>query len=167
MNLRSVIRETLSEEYSHSNYLKWKRKNVTIRGAKEQGEENNAGAMLGRGLYTAALSNKELAKQYGKVFFVVNAIPKNPKVFNTLNDWEIWFYNTLVFNYSKAKGKEFPDKRDFNASTTIEAELIKMGYDGIVIKGREMVNFKPSEEVRYFSDEYDLKRYYTNTITRY
>lgn len=57
--------------------------------------------MLGRGLYTASLSNKQLAKQYGDVYFVVNVIPKKPKVFNTLNDYEIWFYNNLVYNYSK------------------------------------------------------------------
>ena len=37
---------------SRESYLKWKRKNVTIRGVKNEGEENYAGAMLGRGLYT-------------------------------------------------------------------------------------------------------------------
>jgi 8-oxo-dGTP pyrophosphatase MutT (NUDIX family) len=144
-----------------SGYLKWKRANVTLRGVKEVGEENNAGAMLGRGLYTAALSNKSLAKEYGQVYFVVGAIPKNPKVFNTLNEWEIWFYNTLVFKYSKENGKEYPDKRDFYANTTIEDEMMKMGYDGVVIKGREMVNFKPDDDdVKYFSNEMQLNNYY-------
>jgi hypothetical protein len=80
-------------ESNHSSYLRWKRKNVTIRGIREVGEENDAGAMLGKGLYTAALSNREMAKKYGTVYFVVNAIPKNPKIFNTLNDWEIWCPN--------------------------------------------------------------------------
>lgn len=106
--IRNVLVETLFNEAYDSQYKSWKRKNVTIRGVKEVGEENNSGAMLGRGLYTAALSNRELAKQYGTVYFVVGAIPKNPKVFNSLNEWEIWFYNNLVFKYSKEKGKDYP-----------------------------------------------------------
>ncbi len=150
--------------FDKKEYLKWKRKNVTIRGIKEAGEENGAGAMLGKGLYSASLSNKDLAKQYGKVYFVVGAKPKNPKIFNSLNEWEIWFYNTLVYQYSKKKGNDFPDKRDFDAETTIEKELQKMGYDGIEIKGREMVNFSPSEDVKYFQNEYQLENYYSICI---
>ena len=155
----------LYEDIDNKSYLKWKRNNITIRGVSKAGEENNAGAMLGRGLYTAFLSNKSLAKQYGKVYFVLGAVPKKPKVFNTLNDWEIWFYNSLVYKYSKDNGNEYPDKRDFNAKTTIEAEMEKLGYDGIIIKGREIVNFKPNkEDIRYFDDEYDLKTYYRNNF---
>lgn len=155
------LNSLLTEVYKDREYLKWKRKNITLRGVKEIGVENNAGAMLGRGLYTAFLSNKSLAKEYGSVYFVLGAIPKNPKVFNTLNDWEIWFYNTLVYQYSKENGKEYPDKRDFNAKTTIEDEMIKLGYDGIVIKGREIVNFKPIEdEIFYFRTENELKQFY-------
>lgn len=154
------------DEARASDYLSWKRKNVTIRGVKEAGEENNAGAMLGRGLYTAFLSNKDLAKQYGKVYFVLGAIPKNPKVFNTLNEWEIWFYNTLVYKYSKEKGSEYPDKRDFTANTTIEDEMQKLGYDGIVIKGREIVNFKPDDNIKYFSNEDQLENYYETVIRK-
>jgi len=157
--MKDIIKQLLKEALHNKYYLMWKRKNVTIRGMQEVAQENNAGAMLGSGLYTAFLSNKSLAKQYGKVYFVVNAIPKNPKVFNTLNDWEIWLYNTLVYNYSKAQGKDRPDKRDFNAKTTIEGEMMKMGYDGIVIKGREMVNYKP-ENVLYFENEEELINYY-------
>ena len=149
---------------NRSDYLKWKRKNVTIRGVKEIGIENSGGAMLGRGLYTAFLSNRDLAKQYGEVHFLINALPKNPKVFNTLNDWEIWFYNTLVYKYSKENGKEFPDIRDFNKNTTIENELIKMGYDGIIIKGREIVNFTPPDNVIYFKNEKQLENYYDTVI---
>jgi hypothetical protein len=159
----------LYEHYNNDRkeYLKWKRKNVTIRGIKEIGEENGGGAMLGRGLYTAYLSNKELAKQYGKVCFVVGAIPKNPKVFSSLNNWEIWFYNTLVFQFSKEQGKDFPDKRDFYSKTTIEDEMMKMGYDGIAITGREMVNFKPNEkEILYFSNEIQLEDYYEIVIAK-
>lgn len=150
--------------FNQAAYLKWKRKNVSLRGEQVKGEYNGAGAMLGNGLYTAALSNKVLAKGYGQVYFVVNAIPKKPLIFNTLNDWQIYFYNKLVFNYSKAKGKEFPDKRDFNANTTIEDEIQKMGYDGIIITGREYVNYKP-ENIIYFNNEIELKNYYENYIS--
>lgn len=150
--------DLLAEEYKHSEYLSWKRKNVTIRGIKEAGQENNAGAMLGRGLYTAFLSNKELAKQYGTVKFVVNAIPKKPKVFNTLNEWEIFFYNTLIRNYCKEHGLK-ESRTNFSQNTTIEDEMQKLGFDGIIIKGREMVNYKP-ENVQYFGNENQLKFYY-------
>ncbi len=155
----------LYEEYNdRANYLKWKRKNVTIRGVAEIGEENNAGAMLGRGLYTASLSNKQMAKQYGDIYFVLNGKPKNPKVFNTLNEWEIWFYNTLVYNYSRKNGKDYPDRRDFDKNATIEGEVIKMGYDGIEIKGREMVNFTPPDNVIYFKNEIQLYNYWETVV---
>lgn len=151
--------------FDNKSYLSWKRKNVTLRGIKEDGLENNGGTMLGKGLYTAFLSNKSLAKQYGDVKFVLNAIPKNPKIFNSLNEWEIWFYNTLVYKYSKANGKEYPDVRDFDKNTTIEKEMQNLGYDGIIIKGREMVNYKP-ENVVYFKNEEQLKNYYETLISK-
>ena len=157
----------LYEQYNNDrkDYLKWKRKNVTIRGMKEVGEENGAGAMLGDGLYTAFLSNKSLAKEYGQVRFVLGAIPKNPKVFSSLNNWEIWFYNSLVYPFSKEQGKEYPDKRDFNAKTTIQAEMLKLGYDGVVITGREMVNYTPDmSKIKYFEYEYQLENYYEDFI---
>lgn len=157
------IKETNLSEISDADYKKWKRKNVTLRGVKEFGKENNVYGSLGKGLYTAFLSNKSMAKEYGKVFFVVGGVPKNPISFNNINEWEIWFYNTLVYQFSKAKGKEFPDKMDFNASTTIEDEVKKLGYDGIVIKGREMVNFSP-EDVKYFATEDELYDYYNNNV---
>lgn len=174
MNIRKFISDSIRHQLiehihiNHKEYLSWKRKNVTIRGVSSGiGDENNAGAMLGRGLYTAFLSNKQLAKKFGKVYFVVNAVPENPKIFNTLNDWEIWFYNTLVYNYSKEQGKSYPDQRDFNEKTTIESEMQKLGYDGIVIKGREMVNFTP-KDVLYFDNEIQLMDYYENlTMKRF
>ena len=67
-DIKNYIKNLLNEEFisevnsKPKDYLNWKRKNVTIRGVKQIGEENNAGAMLGRGLYTAFLSNKSLAK---------------------------------------------------------------------------------------------------------
>lgn len=156
MNIKKII----EEEFNNAHYLKWKRDNVTLRGIRDIYADDNGGmAALGQGLYTTPLSNRALARQYGDVYFLVNAKPKNPKTFNTLNDWEIWFYNTLVYNYSKKKGKEYPDRKDFDDETSISEELIKMGYDGVLIKGREMVNFKP-ENVLYFKNENQLIQYY-------
>jgi len=169
-NLINIIRHTVKSYLNENvnfttqnsstafNYKQWKRKNVTIRGMKEIGKENDASAMLGQGLYSAALSNKDLAKQYGDVYFVVNGKPKNPKKFNTLNDYEIWFYNNLVMQFSKEQGKDFPDVRDFNKKTTIDKELQKLGYDGIEIKGREMVNYNP-KDVMYFKTERELENW--------
>jgi len=154
----------INESFNQKDYLKWKRNNVSYRGMREKGIENGGSAILGNGLYSAALSNKSMAKGYGKLYFVVNAIPKNPLKFQSLNSWEIWFYNNLVYAYSKAKGKEFPDKRDFNANTTIEDEIQKLGYDGVIISGREIVNYKP-ENVLYFETEDEVKNYYNSNIT--
>jgi hypothetical protein len=39
----------------------------------------------------------------------------------------------------------------------------KLGFDGIIIKGREMVNYKP-ENVLYFSNENQLINYYESTV---
>lgn len=71
-------------------YLTWKKKNVTIRGMKEQGVDNGVYASFGVGLYSVPLSNKSMAKQYGKPYFVYNAIPKKPKIVATLNTAELW-----------------------------------------------------------------------------
>jgi len=166
MWLIDIIKEehkVLSEDNDRREFLSWKRKNVTIRGVKDryQSGGNGNGAMLGRGLYTAALANGALSKQYGKVYFVIGGIPDNPKVFNTLNDWEIWFYNKLVVDYSKREGNSYPDKRDFYKYTTIEDEMQKLGYDGIIIKGRELVHYDIDEnDVLMFEDEYVLYDYY-------
>mgnify|MGYP000981632105 CR=1 FL=1 len=156
-----------SRDYTRNDFLKWKRKNVTIRGVQEIGKENNSGAMLGDGLYTAFLSNKQLAKQYGTVYFVVNAIPKNPKIFNTLNDWEIWFYRHLVTPHTKTADGDIPDVREFYKKTTIKDAMLKLGYDGVIIKGREMVNYLPDEdEIRYFENERQLEQYYEYVVNR-
>jgi hypothetical protein len=170
--MKSIV-DIIKEEYRHVNYLKWKRQNVTVRGVRNNVGTANSddknlltafGDVLGRGLYTAFLGNKGMAKQYGKVYFVLNAIPKHPKVFNTLNDWEIWFGNTVVYEFSKQLGKNYPDKRDFFAKTTIEKELMKRGFDGVIIKGREMVNYTPPDNVLYFSNENELINYFENNI---
>ena len=150
----------LEAEYNHREYLRWKRKNVSFRGMGEVGKENGGSSVLGAGLYTASLSNKSMARGYGKLYFVVNAVPQKPLVFNTLNEWEIWSWNRL---YVGKDGK--PDKRAFFATNTIEDAVQKMGYDGIVIKGREMVVFNTENlDIRYYQDEEQVQGYYELNI---
>ena len=138
-------------------YSKWKRKNVTLRGIKELGKPNEVYGSFGRGLYTVPLSNKSMAKQYGDVYFVVNAIPKNPKIVNTLNDAEL-LRQRLISDFSKKNGKIY-DISFFDANTTMEQEMLNIGYDGLIIKGREMVNYSPNN-IKYFKTENELQRYY-------
>jgi len=158
--LSEILKEV--NEYNHQEYLKWKRKNVTIRGISNRYGENGAGAMLGDGLYTAPLGNKVLAKQYGKVYFVLDAIPKKPLIVNSINDWEIWSQRNLFMMFSDGN---HPNQREFFKKTNIKDEMLKLGYDGIIIKGREMVNFTPSEDdLRYFENERQLQMYYEDMI---
>jgi hypothetical protein len=91
---------------SNEEYSKWKRKNVTLRGIKELGKANEVYGSFGKGLYTVPLSNKPMARQYGDVYFVVNAIPKNPKVVQTLNDAEILRYK-LIDKYCKDNNVDY------------------------------------------------------------
>jgi len=157
----------INEDYNHTNYLRWKRQNVTIRGIQEMGKENNGMASFGQGLYTAALGNKELAKKYGKVYFVVGAIPKHPKIVNTWNDAEIFIQKVVMF-YGKGIGinNYFDAKRDFDTKTNVKDEMIKLGYDGLVIRGREMVNYTPDDNIiRYFNNENELMNYYEYVVT--
>lgn len=144
-------------------YKRWKRKNVTLRGLKNPGTatttNNESGAdRFGRGLYTAALSNRHLAKQYGKVYFVVGAIPKNPKVFQYANNAEI-FVQQIVTDFCEKHNVE-RSNRFFEENTSIAEEMIKMGYDGLIIKGDQMVNYTPPDDVIYFEKEYQLENHY-------
>ncbi len=160
-----IINEEI-DNFNRSEYLKWKRQNVTIRGVQELGKENNGMASFGQGLYTAALSNQGLARKYGKVYFVVGAIPKHPKIVNTWNDAEI-FIQRVAMNYGKEKGIDdyFDAKRDFDANTNVRDEMLRLGYDGLVIKGREMVNYTPdNDKIRYFENENQLIQYYEDFI---
>ena len=147
---------------SENTYLSWKRKNVSLRGIKELGNDNGVYGSFGKGLYTVPLGNKSMAREYGKVYFVVNAIPKNPKIVQNLNNAEI-FRQQLVNKYCKEHGVDY-DTRYFDENTTIEDEMIKQGYDGIIIKGREMVNYTP-KDILYFETENELEQYYYDIIT--
>lgn len=140
-------------------YKKWKRKNVMVRGISSEGTldtANGSGARFGAGLYMAPLSNMKMAKQYGKVYFVVNGKPKNPMVFRDTNLAEIWIQQNLIFN-------NYKNTREFEENTSISKEMLKLGYDGIEIKGREIVNFAP-EDVKYFATENGLIDYYERVI---
>jgi hypothetical protein len=152
----NIVDDTLNEV--RYDFLKWKRQNVTIRGVRELGSENNAGAQFGDGLYTAFLSNRDMARKYGDVYFVVNAKPKTPKVVNNTNDAEIFFQN-IVNKWCKERGLKY-DPRAFHEETDYKTEMLKMGYDGLVIKGREMVNYNPPDNVLYFKNEWELEDYY-------
>lgn len=175
MPIKLIITEAqknkITEELEKLSYSNWKRKNVTYRGIKnsegalDDSEGNSGVAMLGVGLYST--KDKKMARGYGKMYALVGAIPQNPKTFNSINEWEIWYYNVLVTNYYENNLKELGytrvDPRDFSKYTTIEAELQKMGYDGIIIKGREMVHYNPTG-VRYFENERQLEQYYDNNL---
>jgi len=143
-------------------YLRWKRKNVTLRGIRQFGKSNEAGSHLGRGLYTASLSNRSLAKQYGKVYFVVNAIPKKPKIVDRLNEAEV-FIQKLIRGFCNKNSIEY---RDFEKYSSIEKEMLKLGYDGIIIRGNFMVNYKPPKNVKYFRTEKELYEYYKKYVKK-
>lgn len=158
--IKNIIHEYLNEDIK--DYSKWKRKNVTLRGIKEFGKPNEVYGSFGNGLYTSPLSNKAMAKQYGDVYFVVNAIPKKPKIVETLNTAELW-RQKLINDFCKKNNKEY-NISFFETNTTIEREMLNLGYDGLIIKGREMVNYTPNN-IKYFKNEYDLKNYFENAIT--
>lgn len=163
MNYRIIsvreVRQYLNE--SISDYHRWKRKNVTLRGIKELGKPNNGGAYLGQGLYSVPLSNKSMARQYGDVYFLVNAIPKKPKVVSSLNIAEIFLYEVKK-NFCEQHNQEYSTSF-FNQHTDIRTEMLKLGYDGLIVKGREMVNYAP-EDVRYFQTEKQLIEYYESFV---
>jgi hypothetical protein len=160
--INKIVNTNLNEVFNESrgDFLKWKRKNVTLRGVKTFGSENNVYGSFGKGLYTTPLSNKQMAKEYGQIYFVVNAIPKNPKIVYSLNDAEI-FRQNLINTFCKAHGQDY-SARYFEAHTSIEKEMQKIGYDGLIIKGREMINYNP-QNIKYFKTESELINYF-NTI---
>jgi len=147
----------LENEFDKNKYSKWKRANVTYRGMKQKGKSNEVYGSFGKGLYTVPLSNKSMAKQYGDLYFTINAIPKKPKVVQSLNAAEVWRQN-LISDFCKKNNKEY-NTSFFEKNTSIEKEAIKLGLDGLIIKGREMVNYKP-KDILYFKDEQQVMNYY-------
>jgi hypothetical protein len=85
-------------------------------------------------------------------------------VVNSTNDAEI-FLQQVVTNFCKMHG--VPRSNEFFTSkTTIADEMQRLGYDGLVIKGREMVNYSPPDNVLYFSDEQQLMNYFDVVIEK-
>jgi hypothetical protein len=161
MNQLITIKKILTNYLNESieDYSKWKRNNVTYRGIKEFGKPNEVYGSLGNGLYTVPLSNKAMAKQYGDLYYVVNAKPTKPKIVNGLNNAELLIQN-LIDNFCKENGQGY-SRSFFEQNTTIEKEMLKLGYNGIIIKGREMVNYEPIN-IRYFKTETELINYYNS-----
>ena len=139
------------------NYKKWKKKNVTFRGIKNPGLENGVYGSFGKGLYTVPLSNKKMALEYGELYFIVNGKPKTPKIFETLNHAEI-FKQKIIQKFCQENNVKY-SFLFFEKNTSFEKEMLKLGYDGIIIKGREMVNYTP-ENVKFFKTENGLIDYY-------
>ncbi len=156
--MKGYIKKLLREDFDRRDFLKWKRDNVTYRGIKELGSDNKVYGSFGKGLYTAPLSNKAMAKSYGKLYFVVGGKPKNPKIVSDLNRAEI-LRQELINDFCQSHDERY-NPSYFEEHTSMDKEMLKLGYDGLIIKGREMVNYKPSEEVRYFEDEKQLEMYY-------
>jgi hypothetical protein len=149
------------QEDDRREYLNWKRKNITLRGVSNSTDENGyngAGAAFGDGLYTAFLSNKRLAKGYGKVYYVLNAIPKHPKIVDGWNHAEIFTQN-VVNNWCKKNGLSYKP-HEFYSKTNLKDEMLSLGYDGLIIKGREMVNYTPPDNIVYFSNDDELYSYF-------
>ena len=163
-NFLDYLKESIT--IKDASYKKWKKENVTYRGMKSVGVANKVFGSFGNGLYTVPLSNKAMAKQYGTVFFVVGAIPKNPKIVNSLNDAEILRQSLIVNFCKKNKHDKDYDPGFFEQNTSMEKELIKLGFDGLIIKGREMVNYKPPKNINYFEKESQLIDYYEKTIAK-
>lgn len=164
-NIIFIINEEIND-FNRAEYLKWKRKNVTLRGMQELGKDNDGLASFGQGLYTAALSNRAMARGFGKVYFVVGAVPKHPKIVENRNMAEI-FMQDVVMNYGRRNGinNYFDAKEQFDKKTTVKDEMLKLGYDGLVIKGREMVNYAPdNDNIKYFENEDQLIDYYEHFV---
>lgn len=133
--------------YTRKEYLKWKRQNVTLRGVKDRHQTNGVYPSFGSGLYTAHLSNRAMAKQYGKVYFVMGARPSNPYKFQYLG-------NVKQFRHEHGGG-DGEKMREY---------LLANGFDGIEIPGREMVNYTPPDDIRMFETERELEAFYRDYI---
>lgn len=152
MFIESLLRMMDSAD---SEYLRWKRNNVILRGYSVGVERYGS---WGRGLYTVPLSQRSMAREYGVVKYVVGAKPKHPKVVQSVNDAEILRWE-LVEEVCKFYGEE-PRLSVFEQYTSMDQEMLKRGYDGLIIKGREMVNYKPSDDIKVFDSEKSLYEYY-------
>lgn len=77
-----------------------------------------------------------MARGYGKLYYVVGARPKNPKIVSDLNQAEI-LRQQLINDFCEKHGKSY-NPSFFEEHTSMDKELMKKGYDGLIIKGREI-----------------------------
>lgn len=160
-HMKELLRQHLNE--SHADYLKWKRNNVTLRGMKDRYAPDNGNVgRFGPGLYTAALSNMKMAREYGEVRYLLNARPKKPKIVKNTNQAEMFIQN-IINRYCQDNGHQY-NPTFFYENTTIQQEVMKLGYDGIIISGREMVNYDPPSNIKYFDTERQLYMYYNDFV---
>ena len=75
----------------------------------------------------------------------------------TLNDAEI-LKQRLINNFCKENNTDYSYKY-FEDNTSMDIEMINIGYDGLIIKGREMVNYQP-ENIKNLKTENELQNYY-------
>jgi thymidylate synthase len=61
-------------------------------------------------------------------------------------------------DFCKKHNKDY-NLRFFEENTTMEDEMLILGYDGLIIKGREMVNYSP-DNIKYYKTENELHNYY-------
>jgi len=153
----------IKEDYDNNwrkQFNSWKRKNVVYRGYGDIYKLENGGmGKYGSGLYTTP--SKKFAKQYGTVRMLVNAKPLNPKVIRSTNEAEIFIYEKI---YSKCIVNGKPSSKEFYENgNTIASEMIAMGFDGLEIKGREMVNYSPNEANIFYADHNSQLIWYWET----
>jgi hypothetical protein len=150
-------------ESRDKDYLAWRRNNVTLRGIKELGKENQVYGSFGKGLYSVPLGNKSMAREYGGLYYLVNAKPKNPKIVQNLNDAKM-LIQKLINDFCLEKGIKY-SRSFFEENTSMEKEMLNLGYDGLIIKGREMVNYTP-ENVKYYRTENELYNCFVRETTQ-
>jgi len=160
-----TISQVLNEAMD-PNYRKWRKNNVSYRGSRKDdpldGIDEYDGK-FGKGLYSTPSSNKTMTKDYGTRFILVGAVPSNPLKFRNVNEAEIWLQQMMIrVMKERKKGEDDIDSlRNFHKYSSIEKEVTKLGYDGIMIVGREMVLFNPKErDVKVFKTEKQLEMWY-------
>ena len=153
----SQLRRLVREQIAASDFKAWKRKNVTLRGMSDVHQNNGVYGSFGKGLYSVPLGNRAMAEQYGDVYFVVGGIPRHPKIVQGLNAAEL-LRQDLAEEFCKKHGESL-SMRFFNANTTMDVEMLANGFDGLIIKGREMVSYAP-KNVQYFRTNNELQKYF-------
>ncbi len=156
------VRKDLVVEAMDPGYRKWRKANVSYRGTKADSPldgVNEYDGVMGKGLYTTPLSNKSMAKGYGTMYIMVGAIPKKPLMMRSINDWEIWSQKMMAKANGDPSGPANQNK--FFKNHTIEDEVQKLGYDGVIITGREMVLYDPdNHDIRFFKTESEVEDWY-------